>query len=705
MNQLCKNVLDLCKSKGWKMITEDTFFYELVQKEFGPAMDLIKEAKLSKEEVLSSIESFQGLVPPFISVDDEEKEIFSSKVKEYFNGKFKNIEKDVLLSVLFDKNMYTHNLFKELTKTKNLDKDENSSTKLKVDEIEFSNKFYPVRQDDIPCIGRDKEIEKAIQTLSRKTKSNPILVGEPGVGKTALVKGLAKRIEDGNVPECLKDKIIFELNVPAIIAGCSMRGEFEEKVQDILDTLIKNTKGKPIIFIDEIHNIIGAGNAGSGQGYDFANLIKPMLADGSLSVIGATTSDEYDKIFKKDKALDRRFNKITVEEPSIDDSCKIIKGIINGFEEYHGVKYGNVIKDAVELSARYITDKYLPDKAIDILDQAGARVKILGKNKVKKEDVASVIAEKTGIPVGNIENDEKIKLQSLEKKLKAKIFGQDNACEKVAREIQVGRVFDGESPISLFFVGPTGTGKTELAKQTAEILNYNLIRIDCGEYQEKTAVAKLLGSAPGYVGYEEGGKLITQIQKNPYSLIIFDEIEKAHPDIYNALLQMLDYGVMTDGRGRKGDFKNTIVIFTSNCGAADMGKNIIGFSSTKDNQTGSEVMTQEMQKHFAPEFLNRLSGVITFNKVDDVALLIIDKELKGLAAELNKKGIKITFDSSVIDEISKTGINVKTGARLVKRVVQDKLKPLLAHEIISGKIEKNIEVYAEEGNYKLKKGA
>lgn len=693
---ICKEVYKLATSNNWRIITEDTFFYYLLKQNYEPAKMLVRASGLRIDTVINALEEFHRI---FTEQAPKQGICQSEKALEYFKGNYncESIESDVLMLIMNNSDNFSHSLLEGSVEMEELSLKECNHN----DSSPQSPYYSMVKNDGIPYIGRDKEIDSVIQTLCRKTKSNPIIVGEPGVGKTSMVKGLCARIESGNVPDCLKNKPIYSLDIPSIIAGSSMRGEAEEKLQTSLEEIMQSDDSKPIIFIDEIHNLI---STGVSQSYDIANLLKPMLVEGKISVIGATTTDEYNKTFKKDKAFDRRFYKIKIEEPSLSDTCKIIKGIKKEFEVYHNVKYANrVIEETVELSSRYITDRYLPDKAIDILDEAGSRAKIKGKQKVEKADIAAIISEKTGIPVGNIESDEKKKLKTLEKQLKGRIFGQDKACEMVSNLIRVNRVFKGDSPISFFFVGPTGTGKTELAKTIASVLNLNLIRIDCSEYQEKISASKLIGSAPGYVGYEEGGKLINDIQNNPYSLILFDEIEKAHPDLFNTLLQLLDYGVMTDGRGVKGDFKNAIIVFTSNCGASDVGKNIIGFSQ-KDNKTGNEVMTAEMNKTFAPEFLNRLSGIIPFDKVDGVAVQIIKQQLKNLEIELNKTGIKITFEDTVINQIEKSGITIKTGARMVKRVIQDKIKPLLAMKIIDGTISDTIVLYAENDEFKVREG-
>lgn len=491
-----------------------------------------------------------------------------------------------------------------------------------------------------PVIGREDVLERTVQVLSRRMKNNPIHVGFPGVGKTAIVEGLAKKIAIGEVPKKLTDSDIFYVDMAAIVAGTKYRGDFEERFIKIIEIISKYKN--PIVYLDEIHNIVGAG-AVTGGGMDASSLLKPFLAKGKIKFIGSTTYDEYKKYFEKDKALIRRFQKIDIEEPSVESSIEILKGIKEKYEFFHNVIYSDeILKTACELTGKYINDRYLPDKAIDAIDEAGAFLRLYNTDEepivVTKNDIERIVSLMAKVPTDSVSSGAVEDLQNLEANLKAKVFGQDKAVEDVVSAIKLSRsgLKDENKPVaSLLFVGPTGVGKTEVAKQLSEKLSIKLIRFDMSEYQEKHSVAKLIGSPPGYVGYDEGGILTEEIRRNPHSVLLLDEIEKADPDIFNVLLQVMDYGTLSDNSGNKADFRNVIIILTSNAGARDLGKQIIGF---ENKSYSKNEIDKAVDKTFAPEFRNRLDGIIVFNNINEqMAVDITKKALSQLEKMLNKK--------------------------------------------------------------------
>jgi ATP-dependent Clp protease ATP-binding subunit ClpA len=544
-------------------------------------------------------------------------------------------------------------------------------------------------EDSYPLVGRKDIIDRTIQVLCRRTKNNPIHIGEPGVGKTAITMGLAKLIKEGSVPDKLKNAEIFSLDIGAILAGTKYRGDFEERVKQILDEI--KTYENPIVYIDEIHNIVGAG-ALNGSSLDGGSLIKGYLLEGKIRFIGATTYDDYKKYFEKDKALVRRFQVIEVKETSIDETINILEGIKENFEEYHNVKYTEeALKSAVNLSDKYINDRFLPDKAIDIIDEAGAFVDI---NREKYSDgivdeivIEEIISKICKIPKQTIENTEINSLKILEEELKNNIFGQNQAIEEVTRCIKMSRagLNDENKPVaSMLFVGPTGVGKTEIAKVLSKTLGIELVRFDMSEYGEKHAAAKLIGSPPGYVGYEEGGLLTDTIKKKPNSVLLLDEIEKAHPDILSVLLQVMDYATLTDNKGRKADFRNVILIMTSNAGARDIGKNLVGFGRGSIN---IEAIGDEVKRAFTPEFRNRLDKVIVFNQINsEMALEIANKELNKFVDKLKEKNIELSFSEEVVNFISEKGLSREFGAREIMRVINSEIKPLLVDELLFGEL-------------------
>jgi ATP-dependent Clp protease ATP-binding subunit ClpA len=539
-----------------------------------------------------------------------------------------------------------------------------------------------------PLIGRDSEIERVIQTLCRRRKNNPLLVGEAGVGKTAIAEGLAKRIVDKEVPSILENTIIFSLDMGTLLAGTKYRGDFEQRLKSVMKQL--NEQKDAILFIDEIHTLIGAGSA-SGGTLDASNLLKPALSNGSIKCIGATTYQEYRTVFEKDHALTRRFQKIDVNEPSILDTINILKGLKSRFEKHHNVKYSvAAINSAAELSAKYINDRHLPDKAIDVIDEAGAAQRILPKNKQKKvitnKEIEDIVAKIAKIPPKNISNDDKNALKNLERDLKAVIFGQDKAIENLASAIKMTRSGLGmpNKPIGNFlFSGPTGVGKTEVARQLAYILGLELVRIDMSEYMERHAVSRLIGAPPGYVGFDQGGLLTESVNKQPYCVLLLDEIEKAHPDIFNILLQVMDHGSLTDSNGRKTDFRNVTLIMTTNAGAESLSKTSMGFTQSK--KTGDE--QAEIKRLFTPEFRNRLDATVSFSPLShDVILKVVDKFLMQLEDQLHEKKVDATFTDSLKSYLAKNGFDPSMGARPMSRLIQDTIRKALADELLFGKL-------------------
>ena len=539
-----------------------------------------------------------------------------------------------------------------------------------------------------PLIGRDKELERAIQILCRRRKNNPLLVGEAGVGKTAIAEGLAKRIVDEAVPDILQKSTVYALDMGALLAGTKYRGDFEQRLKAVLKQLQENPHA--ILFIDEIHTLIGAG-AASGGTLDASNLLKPALSNGQLKCIGATTYTEFRGVFEKDHALSRRFQKIDVLEPSVEETIQILKGLKSRFEEHHGVKYmAAALTAAAELAARYINDRHLPDKAIDVIDEAGAAQRILPKSKQKKviskHEIEEVVAKITRIPPQTVSSDDRNSLKTLGRDLKATVFGQDKAIDALTTAIKMARSGLGNplKPIGSFlFSGPTGVGKTEVARQLAYVMGVELIRFDMSEYMERHAVSRLIGAPPGYVGFDQGGLLTEQITKQPYSVLLLDEIEKAHPDIFNILLQVMDHGTLTDNNGRKADFRNVVIIMTTNAGAAELSKTSMGFTPGK--QTGDEM--GEIKRMFTPEFRNRLDAMISFAALDrEVILRVVDKFLMQLEDQLHEKKVDITFTQTLKDYLAKKGFDPAMGARPMARLIQDTIRSALADELLFGKL-------------------
>ena len=539
-----------------------------------------------------------------------------------------------------------------------------------------------------PLIGRDSEVERAVQVLCRRKKNNPLLVGEAGVGKTAIAEGLAYRIVNEHVPEVIADAVVYSLDMGALLAGTKYRGDFEKRFK----SLLKELQAKPgsILFIDEIHTIIGAG-AASGGVMDASNLLKPLLSSGKLRCMGSTTYNEYKNIFEKDRALVRRFQKIDVLEPSVADTTKILNGLKDRYEEHHGIRYTQkALKAAAELSAKYINERHLPDKAIDVIDEAGANQRLQPSSKRKKtigvSDIEMIISKMARIPPQNVSSSDKETLKNIDRNLKMLVFGQDQSIDALTSAIRLSRsgLTSEEKPVGSFlFAGPTGVGKTEVTKQLAKCMGVEFIRFDMSEYVERHAISRLIGAPPGYVGFEQGGLLTEAVIKNPHAVVLLDEIEKAHPDIYNILLQVMDHGTLTDNNGRKADFRNVVLVMTTNAGVQETTRKSIGFSE----QDHTHDAMGEINKTFSPEFRNRLDNIIWFNHLErEVILLVVDKFIVELQAQLDKKSVNFELTSKAREWLAEKGYDKAMGARPMARVIQEELKKPLANEILFGKL-------------------
>ena len=557
-----------------------------------------------------------------------------------------------------------------------------------------------------PLIGRDEEVERCVQVLCRRRKNNPLLVGDPGVGKTAIAEGLARKVIGGDTPEVLSKTTIYSLDMGALLAGTRYRGDFEERLKAVVNELEAHPDA--VLFIDEIHTVIGAG-ATSGGAMDASNLLKPALQGGKLRTMGSTTYKEYRQHFEKDRALSRRFQKIDVKEPSVDDTIKILRGIKGYFEDHHNIKYtAEAIKSAVELSSRYITDRKLPDKAIDVIDEAGAAQHLVVESKRRKtigiKEIEAVVAKIARIPPKNVSKDDAAVLKDLEPALKRVVFGQDAAIEALSSAIKLARagLREPEKPIgSYLFAGPTGVGKTEVAKQLSDVLGVEMLRFDMSEYMEKHAVSRLIGAPPGYVGFDQGGQLTDGVDQHPHCVLLLDEIEKAHPDVYNILLQIMDHGTLTDHNGRSVDFRNVILIMTSNAGAADMAKAAIGFG--RDRREGED--TAAIERMFTPEFRNRLDAVISFAPLPKETILqVVEKFVLQLEAQLMDRHVSIELSKAAAEWLADKGYDEKMGARPLARVIQEHIKKPLAEELLFGKLAKGglVKVAVHKGELVLK---
>ncbi len=793
---------DLAIELGHNYIGTEHILYGLSKEGSGVASQVLELQEVTPEKIMEDIEALIGRGE---EIQDEASVGFTPRSKRVIENAFMEARKlgseyigtehlligimregdSVAVRIMMDLNINPQKLYNEIIKVINEDEHANNNEKSNGSKPRGSFNQTPTLNQfgtDLtkraeegkldPVIGRKNEIERVIQILSRRTKNNPCLIGEPGVGKTAVVEGLAEKIVAEDVPEMLKNKRVVSLDIASMVAGAKYRGDFEERIKKCLEEVKK--AGDVILFIDEVHTIVGAGSAEGAV--DAANILKPLLARGEVQVIGATTLNEYRKYIEKDSALERRFSPVTVGEPSVEETISILQGIRDKYEAHHNVKITDeAIKSAVELSTRYINDRFLPDKAIDLVDEAASRVRMktytqpeilkkledkianldkekedairlqdfekaanlrdkekeakekLSKEKEKweskntksvttlvEEDIADVVSSWTGIPVQKLTQTENEKLKNLEKSLHERVIGQNEAVEAVAKAIRRGRVGlkDPNRPIGSFlFLGPTGVGKTELSKALAESLFGNenaMIRIDMSEYMEPHSVAKLIGSPPGYVGFDEGGQLTEKIRRKPYSVILLDEIEKAHPDVMNMLLQILDDGRLTDSQGRTVNFRNTVIIMTSNIGARLItDKSTLGFTVTtnqkeetqKEYESIKKDVMGELKRQFRPEFINRIDEIIVFHKLtDDDVKQIIDIMLKQVQERLEKQNINIEIDESVKELISKKGVDTNYGARPLKRAIQNILEDKIAEEILDGNIKQNkkVKLSAEE---------
>jgi ATP-dependent Clp protease ATP-binding subunit ClpA len=623
-----------------------------------------------------------------------------------------NLEESYAVYYMEQQGVSEMDLLQELSPIEELDSDAEKSVvtggRSKEEGSDNWKLYAPCLNDTLedvnPLIGRKEELERTIQILCRKDKNNPLHIGETGVGKTAITYGLVQRLNEDNVPVAIKGARVFALDLGGMLAGTQYRGDFEKRFKKVLSEIGK--EDKPIIYIDEIHNLSGAGAVGEGS-FDASNMLKPYLTDGHIRFIGATTFEEYKKYFEKNKSLVRRFQNVEVKEPSEDETVKILNGLKEKYETYHGVKYAEGIMEyAVKMSAKYINERYLPDKAIDIIDEAGAYRKlhpIEGEEQIVDKDIINEIL--TGVcrvPIETVDTDDAAGLESLEERIREKIFGQDEAISQVVNAVKFSKAGlneDGKPLASLLFVGPTGVGKTEIARTLASELGVKLVRFDMSEYGEKHAVAKLIGSPAGYVGYEEGGILTEAIRKTPNCVLLLDEIEKAHVDIYNVLLQVMDYATLTDNQGRKADFRNVIIIMTSNAGANKLGKSGIGFISTNMDES---VLSEAVKNTFQPEFRNRLNKIVVFNSMDDdMAARVVEKKLKELSDQLSAKKITISSDKKAKDLLRKKGVSQEFGAREIDRIIRNDIKPLFVDKILFGELKNGgkIKLSAADGKF------
>ena len=715
LKKIFTDIINEAKRRNHEYITIDHAFYILLKNK--EIRDILEGIGIDVDYVRRGLDYYLDRyiekVP--VKVNPTESMAFHNVTKKMIEH-LKVINKDVadeidfFIAVLEDESSYAYQLLKEFgferfevsdyVSDKDFEFDfeieeEKKDSVLKDFAIELTKEA--IKFDDV--IGRDKEIERVIQILARRKKNNPILVGEAGVGKTAIVEGLAKRIREGRVPDILKNKKIYSLDIGSLIAGTKYRGEFEKRLKSILKELKR--ENEPILFIDEIHMIVGAGAAGDST-MDIANLLKPALARGEIRCIGATTYEEYKNHFEKDKALNRRFQKVDIKEPTIEDTIKILEGLKPKYERFHKVRYSKeALKSAAILAKKYLRDKHLPDSAIDLIDEAGAKYKLKGKKLITKSDIESIISSIANIPKESASGNEVEKLKHLEENLKSKVFGQDKAIRelvKVIKRKKAGLTREDKPIGSFLFVGPTGVGKTEIAKQLASILGINFIRFDMSEYQEKHSVAKLIGSPPGYVGYEKGGLLTEAIRKNPHSVLLLDEIEKAHPDIVQILLQVMDNATLTDNDGRKADFRNVVLIMTSNLGVGE-GQNL-GFM-----QEFSEFKEEAIHRFFAPEFLNRLDAIVRFKPLSkDSIMMVVDKFIDELQERLNSKKVKITLTKRAKEALAKKGYSIKYGARPLARIIEENIVEPLSDEILFGDLKNGGEVKVDfvKDEFKLK---
>tara|TARA_Y100000766_G_scaffold244469_1_gene223762 strand:- start:1004 stop:3262 length:2259 start_codon:yes stop_codon:yes gene_type:complete len=717
LEQNLNSAFKLAQEQKHEFVTVEHLLLSLLDN--TDAIDLLTSNKVNIETLKVDLEEFIGSTTPKITSDSEidiqptlgfQRVIQRAVFHVQSSGKTEVKGSNVLVAIFSEKESQSVFLLEQLGltrldavsylshgKTENADSviDENgdsndpdSNNALEQYATNLNKEALEGRID--PLIGRSTEVERVVQILARRSKNNPLLVGESGVGKTAIAEGLAKLITENKVPDLIKDSVIYSLDMGALLAGTKYRGDFEERLKAVLKELEEDKSA--ILFIDEIHTIIGAG-ATSGGVMDASNLLKPALAKRGLQFVGSTTYKEFRGIFEKDRALSRRFQKVEVSEPSIDETFNILKGLKERFEEHHEIKYTEgSLKAAASLSSKHINDRFLPDKAIDVVDEAGARQKLVPSSKRKKTiselDIEKIVASIARIPEKTVSSSDKKSLEKLEENLKRVIFGQDEAVESLASSIKLARagLRVDEKPVGSFlFSGPTGVGKTEVSKQLASIMGIEFVRFDMSEYMERHTVSRLIGAPPGYVGYDQGGLLTESVNKHPHSVILLDEIEKAHPEVFNILLQVMDHGTLTDNNGRKADFRNTIVIMTTNTGAQDMSRASMGFQS----QDHSSDATEMIKKTFSPEFRNRLDGIIQFNPLPtEVIKTVVDKFLVELQVQLDAQKVQLDVSEEVREWLLENGYDKNMGARPMQRLIQDSIKTVLAEEILFGKLSK-----------------
>jgi len=701
LNKILQYAYDDVKKRKNQFITLEHIFYAMLRNSTMASIFRALNADVEYMIIMTNkyldqyLEKLPHLDEDFQPIETDAFQRTTNRMFEHLQGIRKDTadEIDFLIAMSEEEETFFMKLLNKFEISKldliefatSLKREKDTSTTTEIEKYTIEMTKEALKYDDV--IGRDEEIERVIQILSKRKKNNPILVGEAGVGKSAIVEGLAKKIATGNIPYPLKNKKIFSLDIGNLVAGTQYRGEFEKRMKYILKELKKYKE--PILFIDEIHMIVGAGSSGKGN-IDIANLLKPALARGEIRCIGATTYEEYKQTIEKDKALNRRFQKVDIKEPSIKHAIEILQGLKEKYEEFHNVKYSNeAIQTAVELSKKYLREKHLPDSAIDVIDEVGAKFKLKNKSKISKIDIEETIANMANIPKESAKTDEIEKLKNLEYNLKKKIFNQDMAIKEIVKVIKrkkAGLTRDDKPIGSFLFVGPTGVGKTEIAKQLAYLMGIHFERFDMSEYQEAHSVAKLIGSPPGYVGYEKGGLLTETIRKHPYSVLLLDEIEKAHPDIVQILLQVMDNATLKDNDGRDADFRNVIIIMTSNLGVGE--GSTIGFDNYKD-----DFKEEAIERFFAPEFINRLDSVIRFNPLTKDSLFkVIDKFLDELTKKLKEKNIHIYLSQKAKEELIKKGYNPKMGARPMLRIIETEIIEPLSDEILFGKLSKGGEV-------------
>jgi ATP-dependent Clp protease ATP-binding subunit ClpA len=702
------------------------------------AQDLLSSNQVNIDKLKIDLEEFVGSTTPKITNDAEmdiqptlgfQRVIQRAVFHVQSSGKDEVKGSNILVAIFSEKESQSVFLLEQLGltrldavsylshgKSENNDPDEGKTGSADANESESNNSLEQfttnLNKEALegridPLIGRTAEVERVVQILARRSKNNPLLVGESGVGKTAIAEGLAKLITENKVPDLIKDSVIYSLDMGALLAGTKYRGDFEERLKAVLKELEEDSSA--ILFIDEIHTIIGAG-ATSGGVMDASNLLKPALAKRGLQFVGSTTYKEFRGIFEKDRALSRRFQKVEVSEPSIDETFNILKGLKDRFEEHHEIKYTEgSLKAAASLASKHINDRYLPDKAIDVVDEAGARQKLVPASKRKKTinelDIEKIVASIARIPEKTVSTSDKKSLEKLEENLKRVIFGQNEAVESLSSAIKLARagLRVDEKPVGSFlFSGPTGVGKTEVSKQLAKIMGIEFVRFDMSEYMERHTVSRLIGAPPGYVGYDQGGLLTESVNKHPHSVILLDEIEKAHPEVFNILLQVMDHGTLTDNNGRKADFRNTIVIMTTNTGAQDMSRASMGFQ-TQDHTSDA---TEMIKKTFSPEFRNRLDGIIQFNPLPtEVIRTVVDKFLVELQVQLEAQKVQLDVSDEVRNWLLENGYDKNMGARPMQRLIQDSIKTVLAEEILFGKLSKSggiAYVSLEDGKIEVK---